>query len=64
MLSYATQAERVAALKAEDEALWAQADVAPRGAGNAVMDFLQRYKVWIIVGSVGLFGLALFRRRR
>jgi hypothetical protein len=63
MLSYATQAERVAALKAQDEALWALPDVA-LPTQQKVMDFLQRYKVWIIVGSLGLFALTLFRRRR
>jgi hypothetical protein len=56
--TYATQALRVAALKAQDEALWKMPDQ------TKVMDWLNKYKVWIIVGSAGLLGLALFGRRR
>jgi len=49
-------------MKAEDEALWALPDVTT--AKSKLLDFLQANKVWIIVGSIGLFALALFGRRR
>jgi hypothetical protein len=56
-----TQAERVAALIAADEAAWQQ----PLSKTiRSLMDWLRKYQTAVLIAAAGLFALALFRGRR
>ena len=56
-----TQAQRVAALLAADEAAWQQ----PLSkTGQSLMDWLRKYQTAVLIVASGLFVLALFRGRK
>jgi hypothetical protein len=62
-VGFATQAERVAALVAQDEAAWRQPDQPGAGAGAQFLDLLRRYQTPILIGAGALFVLAILKRR-
>lgn len=63
-LGFTTQAERVAAMIAEDEAQW-QTPAAPAfSTFDAIMDSLRRHATFVYIVAAGLLVLAIARGRR
>ncbi len=64
-LGFATQSERIRAMEAEDERLWAQADASagqqPILAG--ITAWLREHRTAVYVASAALLALALLGRR-